>query len=144
MSKEAASRSTGLGEFERLRCSSINSRTVNAYPPVKYTKRLEKSARKGRFQGLFCKNSQFFPLLCILKVEQGENMSLKKEYVRDGKRRIVGSVTTGFSDESATVRDEQNHIIGRTSERFHTTRDNHGNLVSLNSSDPGLLIGRKK
>jgi hypothetical protein len=70
-------------------------------------------------------------------------MSLKKEYVRDGKRRIVGSVTTGFSDESAIVRDEQNHIIGRTSGKFHTTR-NHGSLVSLNSPDPGLLIGRKK
>jgi hypothetical protein len=27
---------------------------------------------------------------------------------------------------------------------FHTTRDGHGNLVSTNSPDPGLLIGRKK
>jgi hypothetical protein len=71
-------------------------------------------------------------------------MSLKKDYVRDGKRRIIGSVTTGFSDESAVVRDEQNPITGRTSERFGTTRDEHGNLVSANSPDPGLLINRKK
>jgi hypothetical protein len=71
-------------------------------------------------------------------------MSLKKDYVRDGKRRIIGSVTSGFSDTSAVVRDEKNQITGRTSEKFRTTRDNHGNLVSINSPDPGLLIGRKK
>ena len=71
-------------------------------------------------------------------------MSLKKEYVRDGKRRIIGSVTSGFSDASAVVRDEKNQIAGRTSERFHTTRDEHGHLVSTNTADPGLLIGRKK
>jgi hypothetical protein len=71
-------------------------------------------------------------------------MSLKKTYVRDGKRRIIGSVTTGFSDESAVVRDEHGQITGRTSDKFHTTRDDKGGLVSLNTSDPGLLIGRKK
>jgi hypothetical protein len=71
-------------------------------------------------------------------------MSLEKKYVRDGKRRIIGSVTSGFSDTSSVVRDEKNQIAGRTSEKFRTTRDNHGNLVSINSPDPGLLIGRKK
>jgi hypothetical protein len=71
-------------------------------------------------------------------------MSLEKKYVRDGKRRIIGSVTSGFSDTSAVVRDEKNQIAGRTSEKFHATRDGHGNLVSINSPDPGLLIGRKK
>lgn len=71
-------------------------------------------------------------------------MSLSKKYVRDGKNRIIGSVTSGFSDESTVVRDEKNSVIGRTSEKFHTTRDNHGKLVSTNTSDPGLLIGRKK
>jgi hypothetical protein len=69
---------------------------------------------------------------------------LKKTYVRDGKRSIIGSVTMGFSDESAVVRDEGNRITGRTNERYHTTRDGHGNLLSINCSDPGLLIGRKK
>jgi hypothetical protein len=69
---------------------------------------------------------------------------LKKGYVRDGNRKIIASFTTGFSDASAVVRDEGNRITGRTSERFHTTRDGHGNLVSINSSDPGLLIGHKK
>jgi YD repeat-containing protein len=71
-------------------------------------------------------------------------MSLEKQYVRDGKRRIIGSVTSGFSDPSAVVRDGKNEIAGRTSERFQTTRDGHGNLVSINSPDPGLLIGKRK
>jgi hypothetical protein len=69
---------------------------------------------------------------------------LKKNYVRDGSRRIIASVTTGFSDSTAVVRDEGNRITGRTNERFHTTRDARGSLFSINSSDPGLLIRRKK
>ena len=69
---------------------------------------------------------------------------LKKDYVRDGKRRIIGSVTTGFSDTSSIVRDEDSEIVGRTSERFRTTRDEYANLLSINSPDPGLLLGRRK
>jgi hypothetical protein len=38
---------------------------------------------------------------------------LKKEYVRDGKNRVIGSVTTGFSDEISVVRDGQNQFAGR-------------------------------
>jgi hypothetical protein len=68
---------------------------------------------------------------------------LKKRYIRDGKRKLIGSITNGFSDTSGVVRDEVNRITGRTSERFHTTRERQGNLVSVDSSDPGLLIGRK-
>ena len=71
-------------------------------------------------------------------------MSLTKRYVRDGKNRIICSITSGYSDTSTVVRDEHDQIAGRTSERFNTVRDAHGNLVSVNSSDPGLLIGRKK
>jgi hypothetical protein len=71
-------------------------------------------------------------------------MSLSKKYVRDGKNRIIGSITSGYSDTSSVVRDGQEQIVGRTSERFNTVRDAHGNLVSINSSDPGLLIERKK
>jgi len=69
---------------------------------------------------------------------------LKKDYVRDGNRKIIGSVTSGFDDTTAVVRDERNQITGRTNDRFATTRDSQGELVSINSSDPGLLIGRKK
>jgi len=68
---------------------------------------------------------------------------LKKGFVRDGTRRIIGSVTTGYSDTSAVVRDEGNRIAGRTSDRFRTTRDSSGKLVSINSADPGLLIRKK-
>jgi hypothetical protein len=71
-------------------------------------------------------------------------MSLTKRYVRDGKNRIIGSITSGYSDSSSVIRDDHEQILGRTSERCNTVRDAHGNLVSINSSDPGLLIGRKK
>jgi hypothetical protein len=67
-------------------------------------------------------------------------MPLEKRYVRDGKNRIIGSVTSG----STVVKDEHEKIIGRTSEKFHTTRDEHGGLVSTKSADPGLLIKPKK
>jgi hypothetical protein len=47
-------------------------------------------------------------------------MSLEKEFIRDGKRRIIGSVTSGYVGSFETiVRDEQNHITGSTSERFN-------------------------
>jgi hypothetical protein len=71
-------------------------------------------------------------------------MPLEKRYIRDGQNRVVGSVTSGFADESTVVRDEHEHIVGRTSDRFHTTRDEHGGLISTNTADPGLLINRKK
>ena len=57
---------------------------------------------------------------------------------------IIGSITSGYSDESAVVRNEDNEIVGRTSERYDTTRDGHGNLIPINSPDPGLLLGRRK
>ena len=57
---------------------------------------------------------------------------LKKDYVRDGNRRIIGSVTTGFDDTTAVVRGERNQITGRTNERFDTTRDSKGSLISIN------------
>jgi hypothetical protein len=64
---------------------------------------------------------------------------INKRYVRDGNRKIIGSVATGFSDESSVVRDEGNKITGCTSDRINTVRDVSGNLVSINSADPGLL-----
>ena len=70
---------------------------------------------------------------------------LKKEYIRDGKNQIIGSTTSGFVGSYETlVKDEHEQITGTTSERFHTTRDEHGGLVSINSADAGLLINRKK
>lgn len=70
---------------------------------------------------------------------------LRKTYLRGGQRQIIGSVTTGFTGSFETlVRDQHDHVIGRTSERFGTTRDEHGNPVSLDTADPGLLFQRKK
>jgi hypothetical protein len=70
-------------------------------------------------------------------------MSLRKEYVRDRDRRIVGSITEGFSDQSSIVRDGEGRIAGRTSDRSENTRARDGGLVSTNTSDPGLLIRKK-
>jgi hypothetical protein len=76
-------------------------------------------------------------------VEQAQ--MLTKTYVRDGKNRIVGSVTTGFGGSFETlVRDQHETIVGRTSERFGTTRNARGDVVSLDAADPGLLFKRKK
>ena len=41
---------------------------------------------------------------------------LRKNFIRDGNRRIIGSVTTGYSDTSKAVRDDHNRIAGRTSD----------------------------
>ena len=71
-------------------------------------------------------------------------MPLSKDYIRDGNRKIIASVTSGFSAETKLVRDEGGEILGRTSERFHNSRDGDGKVVSVNTSDPGLLIKRKK
>jgi hypothetical protein len=70
-------------------------------------------------------------------------MSLSKSYVRDGNRRIIASVTSGFSDETEIVRDENNQIAGKVNHRFGNTRDTQGSLVSVDTADPGLLIKRK-
>jgi len=70
---------------------------------------------------------------------------LEKKYIRDGNNRLIGSVTTGFEGSFKTlVRDEHENVVGRTSEQFGTTRDGHGNLISVDTADPGLLIDRKK
>jgi hypothetical protein len=70
-------------------------------------------------------------------------MTLSKEYVRDGKKQTIGSVTTGFDDSSSVVRDNSGATLGRTSDRFSNTRDSTGNLVSSNTPDPGLLFRKK-
>jgi len=68
---------------------------------------------------------------------------LKKNYVRDGRRKIIASITTGYSDSSSVVRDERNQVTGRTNDTFQSTRDSSGKLVSINSADPGLLIRKR-
>ena len=71
-------------------------------------------------------------------------MSLTKRWIRDGQNRVVASVTSGFNGGEEVVRDEDNRIVGRVSPKFHVTRDDHNNLVSLNTADSGLLIRGKK
>jgi hypothetical protein len=73
---------------------------------------------------------------------KGATMTLKIEYVRKSGE-LIASVTKGFSDGSTTVRDRNGRILGHTSDRFSTTRDAVGRLVSTNSASPGLLIKKK-
>jgi hypothetical protein len=70
-------------------------------------------------------------------------MPLIKNYVRDGNRKIIASVTSGFSDETEIVRDPENRILGKVNHKFGNTRDVHGNLISIDTADAGLLIKRK-
>jgi len=68
---------------------------------------------------------------------------LKKKYIRDGEGKIIGSVTNGFKGAfDSLVRDEHEQISGWSSNKFHTTRDGRGGLVSRNTADPGLLLKR--
>lgn len=71
-------------------------------------------------------------------------MSLTKTYIRDGHRRIIASITAGFSDETEIVRDANNQITGKVNHRFENTRDARGELISVDTADPGLLIGGRK
>ena len=68
---------------------------------------------------------------------------LKKTYLKN-QGQLIGSVTTGFDGAfESLVRDEHGAVLGRCSERFHTTRDSHGRLVATNVADPGLLVRKK-
>jgi len=68
-------------------------------------------------------------------------MSLRKEFVRDGSRRIIGSITSGYQDSTEVVRNAENRIIGKVNKRFSNTRDAHGGLVGIDTPDPGLIGG---
>jgi hypothetical protein len=70
-------------------------------------------------------------------------MSLKIEYVKKSGE-VLGSITSGYSDGSTTVRDSGGRALGHTSDKFSTTRDAAGRLISTNVSSPGLLIPKKK
>jgi YD repeat-containing protein len=65
----------------------------------------------------------------------------KKNIIRDGRNRVVGSVTSGYAAGSSIVRDAEGRLLGKTSEKFHSTRDARGKLVSVNTPDSGLLFG---
>jgi YD repeat-containing protein len=73
----------------------------------------------------------------VLRREQ----MLKKNVIRDGHNRVIGSVTTGYAGGSSIVRDQEGRLLGKTSEKFHNTRDAQGKLVSTNTPDAGLLFG---
>lgn len=69
-------------------------------------------------------------------------MTLKTDWIRKSGE-LIASVTSGYSDSTTTVRDRGGKILGHSSERFNTTRDSNGKLVSTNTASPGLLIKKK-
>jgi YD repeat-containing protein len=66
---------------------------------------------------------------------------LKKNEVRDGRNKLIGTITTGFAGGSSIVRDAEGRLLGKTSEKFHNTRDERGRLISVNTPNAGLLFG---
>lgn len=70
---------------------------------------------------------------------------LKKTYVRNGNGgKLLGSITSGFSNGMSVVRDMHDNILGTSYSRQQVTRRGvSGSLVSINSADPGLLIPKK-
>jgi YD repeat-containing protein len=66
---------------------------------------------------------------------------LKKEIIRDGRNKLIGTITTGFAGGSCIVRDAEGRLLGKTSEKFHNTRDERGRLISVNTPNAGLLFG---
>jgi YD repeat-containing protein len=80
------------------------------------------------------------PVASVYFITGGHKM-LKKNVIRDGKNRVIRSVTTGFAGGSSIVRDAEGRLLGKTSELFHNTRDAEGKLVSTNMADGGLLFG---
>jgi hypothetical protein len=65
---------------------------------------------------------------------------LKVEYVRDGKNKIIGTKTSGFSNGDAVARDRDGKILGRSSSKFGNTRDASGRLTSTNQADADSLF----
>jgi YD repeat-containing protein len=80
------------------------------------------------------------PVAFVYFVTGGHKM-LKKNVIRDGHNRVIGSTTSGFAGGSSLVRDAEGRLLGKTSEQFHSTRDAQGKLVSVNTADGGLLFG---
>jgi YD repeat-containing protein len=66
---------------------------------------------------------------------------LKKSVIRGGKNQVIGSVTSGYAGGSSIVRDAEGRLLGKTSELFHSTRNAHGKILSINTPDGGLLLG---
>jgi YD repeat-containing protein len=75
----------------------------------------------------------FAERLCIVYVVDEDNIVKRFGF--------IGSVTTGFAGGSSIVRDAEGHLLGKTSETFHNTRDAQGRLISVNTADCGLLFG---
>jgi hypothetical protein len=60
---------------------------------------------------------------------------------RDGQNRIVGTATTN-SNGDTVARDCKGNILGRSSQTFNNTRGPNDRIVSNNTADARLLLGK--
>jgi hypothetical protein len=67
-------------------------------------------------------------------------MPLTKRFIRDGRNRLLGSITSGFSDSTEVARDAEGRLLGKANHKIGNTRDSHGGLVSIDTADAGLLF----
>jgi len=65
---------------------------------------------------------------------------LKTEYIRNGKKQIIGKKTSGFAAGVAVAHDSHGKILGWSSELLETTRDAKGSLKSTNQADVNMLF----
>jgi hypothetical protein len=53
---------------------------------------------------------------------------------------VLLGVTEGYANGGSIITDAEGKILGRTSDKLHTTRDAKGRLISNNTSDAGLVF----
>ena len=66
--------------------------------------------------------------------------SYEERFIRDDRNRLHGSTTSGVSDSTEVARDAEGRLLGKANRKIGNTRDSHGGLVSLNTTDASLLF----
>lgn len=65
---------------------------------------------------------------------------LKTRIIRDSKNRVCGTVTSGYQDGSASVRNRSGALIGRVLSRQDINKD-MSNRIILHTADSGFFFG---
>jgi len=68
---------------------------------------------------------------------------LKKDFIRDEHPQNHRPSHDRVQRQVCSFATKGTGLQGALASVFHTTRDSRGNLLSVKSSDPGLLIRRK-
>ena len=65
---------------------------------------------------------------------------LKTRFIRDAKNRVCGTVTSGYQDGSAAIKNKYGQLIGRVLNRPDINKDMHNRIVSQTASS-GFFFG---